>query len=171
MSSLTSRLIVLIAAAALGGLADAAPALAQLAGPSEAIAIVVHRSNTVEGLTLAELRRIFMLDTQTWPNGRKITVVLRDKSEPEHAQAIQLICGLTPAQYERYVLFQTFRGSTGGGPRTILSASAMLRFIFNVPGAIGYVPATQIDDSTKVLRIDNLLPSDPAYPLRRTPSR
>jgi hypothetical protein len=49
-----------------------------------------------------------------------------------------------------------------------MSVSAMLRFIFNVPGAIGYVPADQVE-GTKVVRIDRLLPTDPDYPLRRGP--
>ena len=56
----------------------AATAREQTATPP-ALAIVVNRSNPIENLTFSELRHIFMLDTQTWPHGRKITVVLRDK--------------------------------------------------------------------------------------------
>jgi ABC-type phosphate transport system substrate-binding protein len=152
------------------GPAAAAPAL-QAPAAAEALAVIVHRSNPVDGLTLRELRQIFMLDTQTWPNGRKITVVLREKGQPERGEAIRLICGLSEAQFERHVLFQTFRGTLVSGPRSILSASAMLRFIFNAPGAIGYVPSDQVDDTTKVLRIDGMLPLDPRYPLRRRAPR
>ena len=43
----------------------------------------------------------------------------------------------------------------------------MLRFVFNTPGAIGYVRADEVDDSVKVLAIDDLLPGDAQYPLRR----
>jgi ABC-type phosphate transport system substrate-binding protein len=137
----------------------------------DAIAIVVHHSNPVNGLTVAELRRIFMLDTQTWPNGRKITLMLREKGQPERADAIRLICGISEAEYERHVLLQTFRGNVGRGPRSIQSASAMLRFVFNAPGAIGYVPAEMTDASTKVLRIDGFLPGDEGYPLRQQPRK
>lgn len=133
---------------------------------SAALAIVVNQANPVESLTLGQLRRIFMLDTQTWPNGRKITVVLRDKGQPERGEAIRLVCDMSEAAYDDHILFQSFRGSIGWGPRSIMSVSAMLRFIFNVPGAIGYVPADQVE-GTKVLRIDRLLPNDPDYPLRR----
>lgn len=134
----------------------------------DAIAIIVNRSNPIEGLTLRELRRIFMLETQNWPNGRKITVVLREKGQPERAEAIRLICSISEPEYERHVLFQTFRGLVGWGPRSILSASAMLRFVFNAPGAIGYVPADQVDDrTTKVVAINGFLPGDEKYPLRR----
>ena len=134
---------------------------------ADALAVVAHPSNPVENVTLAELRRIFMFDTQTWPHGRKITVVLRERGQPERAEAIRLICGLGEEQYDKHVLLQTFRGTIGQGPREILSARAMLRFVFNAPGAIGYVRGDELDGTTKVLRIDSLLPSAPRYPLRR----
>jgi phosphate transport system substrate-binding protein len=161
--------IVLAGAAALGGIC-AVPqrASAQQAAPADAIAIIVHRSNPVDDLSSAQLRRIYMFDSQHWPHGRKITVMLREKGQPERAEAIGLICGIAEAEYDRHVLLQTFRGSLGWGPRSIQSVAAMLRFIFNVPGAIGYVPADQVDGSVKVLRIDGLLPADPSYSLRRS---
>src|SRR4051812_20135782 len=133
------------------------------------LAIVVHRSNPVETLTLSELRRIFMLDTQTWPHGRKITVVLRDKGQPERTEAIRMICGVTEREYERQILFRTFQGSVNIGPRAIQSAAAMLRFVHSAPGAIGYANADEVDGTVKLLRIDGLLPDQPRYPLRRRP--
>lgn len=139
---------------------------------ADTLAIIVNRANPVEDLSMRELRRIFMLETQNWPNGRKITVMLREKGQPERTEAIRLICGISDAEYERHVLFQTFRGSIGWGPRAILSASAMLRFVFNAPGAIGYVRGDQVDrTATKVLLIDGYTPGDAKYPLRRRPRR
>jgi phosphate transport system substrate-binding protein len=134
--------------------------------PSPPLAIVVHRSNPVDDLTTAELRRIFLLDTQTWPHGRKITVVLREKGQAERTDAIRLVCGLSERDYERHILFRTFQGSVGIGPRSIQSAAAMLRFVYSAPGAIGHVNAVEADASVKVLRIDGLLPDDARYPLR-----
>jgi len=134
---------------------------------SPVVAIVVHPSNPVENLTFSELRRIFMLDTQTWPHGRKITVVLREKGQPERADAIRLICGLSEADYDKHILFRTFQGSVNIGPRSIQSAAAMLRFVYSAPGAIGYVAADQVDATVKTLRIDGALPGDAGYPLRR----
>ena len=136
--------------------------------PSGPLAIVVNRANPVDNVTLAELRRVFTFETQKWPSGRKITVVLREKGQPERTEAIQLLCGMSEAQYNRHVLYERFRGSVRSDPRSIESAGAMLRFVFNAPGAIGYVRADLVDDTTKVLRIDGLLPTDAGYPLRRS---
>lgn len=150
---------------------DGSPGLANTqASAREAIAIVVHQSNPVNNLPLSELRRIFMVETQSWPHGRKVTLVLGEKGQAGRADAIRLICGMSEAEYDRHILLQTFRGSVGWGPRAIQSVSAMLRFVFNAPGAIGYVPAERVDATTKILRIDGRAPADPQYPLRmRTP--
>jgi hypothetical protein len=40
------------------------------------------------------------------------------------------------------------------------------KFVFNVPGAIGYLRPEDVDDSVKVVRIDGHLPSDAEYPLK-----
>lgn len=165
----------LAAAAALHVLLGGAAAAHQSSFPQvdtpKDLAIVVHKSNQVDHVSRAELRRIFLLETQTWPHGRKITVVLREKGQPERAEAISVICGMREPDFEKYMLFQTFRGSVTGGHRTIRSAAAMLRFVFNAPGAIGYVYADEVDDSTKVLRVDGLLPGEPGYSLHRAARR
>lgn len=165
--------LLLVAAPPVPGAATLARAAwpAGQSGNRDDLAVVVHRSNPVDDLSVAELRRMFLLETQTWPGGRKITVVLREKGQPERTHALELICDLTEVEYERHVLLQTFRGDVGWGPRAIHSASAMLRFVFNVPGAIGYVRADETDDSVKVLRIGGRLPGEAGYPLRRQPRK
>src|SRR4051794_17902282 len=158
-------LAVLIAAALCAPRASGEPS--QPSALAASLAIVVHQSNPVDSLTFSELRRIFLLDTQTWPHGRKITVVLRDKGQPERADAIRMICGLTEADYDKHILFRTFQGSVNIGPRALQSAAALLRFVFSAPGAIGVVGADQADATVKVLRIDGLVPGEARYPLRR----
>jgi len=163
----TPRLVfigLLLSAATLAG---TVPVVAQQAPIGPALAIIVHRSNPVDNLTSGELRRIFMLDMQTWPHGRKITVVLRDRGQPERADAIRLVCRLSESEYEKHILFQTFQGSVNIGPRAIQSVSGMLNFVFSAPGAIGYVNAGEVTPAVKLLRIDGMLPDDPRYPLRR----
>ena len=140
--------------------------IAQVA-PPPALAVIVHRSNPVDSLTFGELRRIFMLETQTWPHGRKITVVLRERGQPERDDAIRIICGLSEEEYDKTILFRTFQGRVNIGPRSIQSAAAMVRFVYSAPGAVGYVTTDQLEPSVKLLRIDDSLPGDPRYPLVR----
>jgi ABC-type phosphate transport system substrate-binding protein len=130
------------------------------------LALIVNRRNPVDSVSSGELRRIFLLQTQSWPHGRRITVVHRDPGQPERTLALRLICGMTESDYQRYLLQETFRGNTGPAARRhIRSADGMKAFVFNAPGAIGYVLLEELDDTIKVLRIDDRLPTDPEYRL------
>jgi phosphate transport system substrate-binding protein len=164
-----SRGALVLVVAALAIEVAGLPVLAQAPAPEgqgEAIAIIVHRSNPMDNLSFAELRRIFLVERQTWPHGRKITVVLREPGQAERSQALALITGLTAAEFDKHVLFQTFRGNIGWGPRSIRSAEAMKKFVYNAPGAIGHVRLSEVDATIKVLRIDGLGPDEVGYRLR-----
>jgi hypothetical protein len=39
------------------------------------------------------------------------------------------------------------------------------KFIFNVPGAIGFLRVSDVDATVKVVRVDELLPEDKGYKL------
>lgn len=47
----------------------------------------------------------------------------------------------------------------------------MRKFVFNVPGAIGYLRADEVDDLVKVIRPDNWLPGEPGYKLKVAAAR
>jgi ABC-type phosphate transport system substrate-binding protein len=143
---------------------SSAPASQQ--DPRSALAIIVNHRNPVAGLSMSEVRRIFLLDTQFWSTGRRITLVLREEGQPQRAQALRLICDMSEVEYRRHLLRQLFRGRPGSAvPRTIRTTEGMLAFVFNAPGAIGHVEATRVDSTVKVLRVDGRLPSDSGYPL------
>jgi phosphate transport system substrate-binding protein len=155
-------------------IAQEATTAADSAGPTVAalgnLAIIVNHRNSIGGLTLGELRRIFMLETQFWPHGRRITLVLREEGQDERVLALRLICKLSEADYRRHVMQELFRGRAGSAsPRSIRSAEGMRAFVFNAPGAIGHVRVGELDDSVKALRIEGLLPTDPGYRLVASP--
>jgi hypothetical protein len=58
-----------------------------------------------------------------------------------------------------------FTGEILVSPKTLATAAGVRKFVFNVPGAIGYVRLTDVDGTVKVLRINELLPEDKKYKL------
>ena len=51
-------------------------------------------------------------------------------------------------------------------PKRLSTGSGVRRFIFNVPGAIGFTRASEVDATVKLVRVNGLTPADPRYPLR-----
>ena len=138
----------------------------QAARPKEGLAIVVNRDNPVENLSTAELRTIFLGERSHWPNGRRITLVMMEPGQPERNAVLQDVCRLSESDLRRRYLQGLLTGEVLVSPKTLSSPAGVRKFVFNVPGAIGYLRPEDVDDSVKVIRIDGHLPGDAEYPLK-----
>ena len=132
---------------------------------SEPLAIVVNRSNPLTEISLADLRRVYRGQRSRWSNGRRVTLVMRDTGTAERDAILQSLYGVAEVEYRRTYLQAIFSGQASDAPKTLASTNGVLRFVYNVPGAIGYVRARDVDPSVKMLRIDGRLPGEPGYRL------
>jgi ABC-type phosphate transport system substrate-binding protein len=139
------------------------------AGSEQNLAIVVHHSNPTENLSMAELRKIFLGERRHWPNGRRITLVMMEPGQPERAAVLGLIYQMSENDFNNHFLHGLFTGEVFVSPKTLATPLGVRKFIFNVPGAIGYVRASDVDESVKVIRIDERLPEDKGYKLHVPP--
>ena len=155
-----------------GGILSMAVSNAQAGEPdesSEPLVFVVHRSNPVTDLSRGEVRRLFLGQTSHWPNGRRVTLVMRETGQPECTAVFSQLLQMTEAEFNRFMLKSSFVGESQGPPKRVSQGSSVLRFVFNVPGAMGYVLASELNETVKAVRIDGLEPSNPAYPFRVRP--
>ena len=133
---------------------------------SEPLTIVVNRSNPLTDMSLADLRRVFRGQRSRWSNGRRVTLVMRDPGAAERNAILQSLYGVAEVEYRRTYLQAVFSGESSDAPKTLSTTYGVLRFVYNVPGAIGYVRASDVDTaSVKMLRIDGRLPGEPGYRL------
>ena len=155
---------VLPAFALVGLIAAVEPGAAR-SQDAEPLAIVVNRSNPMSEITLADLRKLYRGQRSRWSNGRRVTLVMRDPGTPEREAILQTLYGVDEDEYRRGFLRAVFTGEANGAPRVLASPNGVLRFVFNVPGAIGYVRASEVDASVKTLRVDGHLPGEAGYRL------
>lgn len=132
----------------------------------QAVAIVVNPHSTVTDLSFAELRRIFLGQQQFWPDRTKITLLVRAPVAPERAVVLDQIYRMDEDQFRQYWIGKMFRAEVAGGPKIVYSSDMAINLVDNVPGSITFVLASAVTQSSKVLRIDGKLPSDPGYPLK-----
>lgn len=135
---------------------------------SEPLVIVVNKSNTVEKLSSSELRQIFLGARTHWPNGRRITLVMREPGDAQRETVVHSLCGMTEEQFTTHFVRGLYRGDILVSPKILSSATGVRRFIFNVPGAIGYVRLSEMDDSVKEVLVDDHRPDDRGYGLHVT---
>jgi ABC-type phosphate transport system substrate-binding protein len=130
------------------------------------LAIIVNSTNPVEGMSLPELRKIFLGERSHWPNGRRITLVMMEPGQPERKALIREVCQMNENDFSRHFLQGVFTGEVFVSPKTLASPVGVRKFVFNVPGAIGYIRASDLDSTVKAIRVDGRLPSDREYSLR-----
>ncbi len=133
---------------------------------SEALAIIVNRSNPIDNLSFSELRKIFLGERNHWSNGHRIAIVMLDYGQPERRVVLRQVYRMDEKGFEDYVLGTMFRGDVFVAPKTLASPTIVRKFVFNAPGAIGYLRSRDVDDTVKVVRIDGLRPEDKGYRLQ-----
>ena len=174
MKQITIIMLFLLAAALVyGDLAHSAAVAPPVAAPVPAndqnLAIIVNQTNPVDNFSLAELRKIFLGERSHWPNGRRITLVMMDPAQPERKVILREVYGMNEKDLSQHFIQGVFTGAVFVSPKTLATPSDVLKFVFNVPGAIGYLRASDVDTSVKVLRVDGHLPDDKDYRLHIQP--
>jgi ABC-type phosphate transport system substrate-binding protein len=154
---MNSRLQNLLLAILLAGSAAAAQAAD--------VAIVVNKENPVDELSMKELRAIFELQQQFWKNGNRVSLVTQQAGQPEKKLVLRLVYGRTEDALNRYWMNRMFKAEIAAIPKPRASNDEVKQVISRLPNGIGFIDASAVDATVKVLRIDGHLPGDVAYAL------
>lgn len=136
------------------------------ARPKDSLAIVVNRENPLENISMTELRSVFLGERTHWPNGRRITLVMMEPGQPERETLVRDVCRMSESDLRRRYLQGLLTGEVQVSPKTLASPVGVRKFVFNVPGAIGYLRPEDADETVKILRIDGHLPGEAEYRLK-----
>ena len=129
-----------------------------------AAAVVAHPGVQESGLSLAQLRDVLLGDQQHWPGGQRI-VVFRPDHSAEWATVLSKSLRLSALGYVRRLSTKRYAGELAVVPLTIDAPVELRRMVAQTLGAIGILPAGEVDGSVKVIRINNRNPADSGYPL------
>jgi len=124
------------------------------------LAIVADKANSTSNLTAAELMRIFTAHSRNWPDGKSITIVMRDPSSADMQLVLRKLMNMTPEQAHAFVLAHRDAIMVAD------SDDAVLRFVSTSPGAIGVVDLYSLTQDVHVVKIDGKLPVEQGYLLR-----
>jgi ABC-type phosphate transport system substrate-binding protein len=124
------------------------------------LAIVTDLANSTGNLTTADLVRIFNEHTRTWPDGRAITIVLRDPSSADMQLVVRKLFNMTAEQAHAFV--QNHKGAI----MIADSDEAVIHFVSTTRGAVGVIDLFSLTKDVNVLKIDGKLPVEQGYLLR-----
>jgi len=131
--------------------------------PAVTLVVVVAKDAKVTSLSRADLKRAFSGEATTAGGVRLVPFNLPPSSD-ERARFDRIILGMAPSAVGRYWVDRKIRGGSGA-PRALPSATYVVKVVAKFPGAIGYLPASQVTSGVKVIAIDGDLPGQAGYPL------
>jgi phosphate transport system substrate-binding protein len=132
---------------------------------AERFAVVVHPSTSASDVSLEQLRRIFLGEQQYWAGGTKVVLLIYAPGTKGREVVLRRLYQMDESAFRRYWITKTFRADLTTGPKIVSSSALAKKLTATIPGAIAVIPASEVDESVKVLNVDRRSPEDGEYPL------
>lgn len=113
------------------------------------VAVVVHPSNT-DSLDQATISRIFLNKKKSFPSGNKALPLAMAEGDAATEEFNSAVLKKTAAQLTAFWSKLVFTGK-GQPPKAFDSTAAMLAEVASNPDAIGYIDASAVDDTVRVV--------------------
>lgn len=138
----------------------------RLIARDSSIAVIVNPRNSIESISLLELRKIFLGTQQFWKDGTQIVPVVRAPSARERDVLLRRILHMTDMQYQQYwrKKRQAHRGVRE--PHVVVSNGMQMQAVGMESGGIALVGTSDLNSSVKVLKVGGLRPGSAGYPLK-----
>lgn len=117
------------------------------------IALVVHPGVAERHISLNRVRAYFFHRLRQWSDGSPVKVFVLTASDSIHSTFIKSVLGVHPFQLEKAWERHVFAG-LGTAPARVDSIGEMRKRVAGTPGAIGYLPQDEIDESVRLLQIE-----------------
>jgi ABC-type phosphate transport system substrate-binding protein len=114
------------------------------------IAVIVNPASGVTSLTEDDVSRIFLGKSKAFPNGSSAVPVNQDEGAPARDKFNEAVCKKNSSQYKAYWSQLVFTGK-GTPPKDGGNDAAVKTLVAGNPAMIGYVDASAVDASVKVV--------------------
>jgi ABC-type phosphate transport system substrate-binding protein len=139
---------------------------------ADEVAVIVNKSNPVMAMTIGQLRAILLGAGATWTSGNKITVFMTPAGQPERSGTLRIVCGMSETDFNMHFIHGwrnpdgTVNKASGDHPTVFGTGVLVRQSVATTPHAVGFIKASQVDDSVKIVTVDGSSPGEPAYKLK-----
>lgn len=115
--------------------------------------VISHPDTATDALSESELRLIFSMHKNYWPDGTLISLVAYENDDPLHIDFVRQVLRMQPHQLDRNWNRLIYTGRAAK-PIKADTVEAMLEKVRSTKGAIGYIPTSDTSDYVQSIRID-----------------
>jgi ABC-type phosphate transport system substrate-binding protein len=151
----------LLATVVAAGVLYSSPTLA-----AEVVVVIVSKTSKVDNVTKTDLKNIFLGKRKTWASGDGVVPINLPARTPTRATFDGTVLGMSGDEVGRYWVGQRIRAKAKP-PKSVPAPDLVKRLVASIPGAVGYIPASALDESVKALTVDGAVHSKAAYPVKK----
>jgi hypothetical protein len=129
------------------------------------VALIANKGSAVTAVTMADLVKLCKAQTSRWPDGKAVTLIVRDPASAEMKMVLEKLYSMTPSAVNE--LIANANHERGAHPAIIVVSSDddLVHKVAATPGAVGLVDVYAINSSVDVMKVAGKLPFEPGYPL------
>ena len=114
------------------------------------IAIIGHPDDSVGDIDTQNVKNLFLGERKSFPNGIHATPINHVVGSPDRKEFFSSVLSMAESSHKRHWKRKISSGA-GNSPEEVGSHGALLKSISSTRGSIGYIDASKVDDSVKVL--------------------
>ncbi|MFZ1139333.1 MAG: hypothetical protein WAN76_09150 [Candidatus Sulfotelmatobacter sp.] len=127
------------------------------------LALVSNKANAVSTITFPDLVKVSKGQTNRWPDGKSVTLIMRSPSTPEMKLFLERVYEVPESQVKE-IIASANHGRMGHPAVMIVdSDEELVNKVASIPGAIGVVDVYAINSSVAVVKLAGKLPLEPGY--------
>src|SRR5579859_134542 len=130
------------------------------------VAVIVNPANPIEAISLADLRKIFTGEKQSWGSPGPISLFVRGPGAREREVLLSRVLKMNESEYQQYWVRKVYSGEAPRKPLALLSNGMQLEAIRAEKGAIALISVQDIHQGVKVVKIEGRVPGMNGYPLK-----
>jgi len=135
------------------------------AAAAKDVALISNKNNSLPEMTLAELIKVCKGQASRWPDGKPVTLFMREPGSPELRLVEERVYNLSSEAVRELVAAANHNRSDRPAIIVATSDEDIIRKVESTPGAIGLVNVYSITGAVKVLKVGGKLPLEAGYAL------
>ena len=129
------------------------------------IALVANKANDASSVSMADLGKICKGQMNRWPDGKPVTLIMRDPGAPEMKLVLDKVYGMNKSDVAGLIVTANHGRTNHPAIVVVGSDEDLVNKVQATPGAVGLVDVYSINGGITVLKLGGKLPLEPGYPL------
>ncbi|HEV2402004.1 MAG TPA: hypothetical protein VGS27_34050 [Candidatus Sulfotelmatobacter sp.] len=127
------------------------------------LAVVSNKANSFSALTLPDFVKVCKAQTNRWPDGKPVTLIMRPPSTPEMKVFLEKVFELPESQVKDLITTANHGRANHPAIMIVDSDEDLVNKVASIPGAVGVVDVYAINSSVSVVKLGGKLPLEPGY--------